>query len=275
MRYCYFFILASIPLFVYAQEIPQPNWAELQKTKPWEHTELYREIPSVTPETSNNIPSDAIVLYNGVDLSSWQKPQFRFPVSMEAFKVMIPQMESSYENSSAEWKSERGVMIVEPGTGSIATQEAFGDIQLHIEWLAPITEGKEGQAYSNSGIFFMGLYEVQVLNSYENPTYANGQAASVYKQHIPLVNASLPAGSWQKYDIVFMSPRFSDKGTLVRPAKVTVFHNGILVQNGVELLGPTCYIGTPYYVPHPEKLPLILQDHGDPMQFRNIWVRAL
>ena len=175
----------------------------------------------------------------------------------------------------APWKIENGELVVVPGTGQIATKKAFGDVQLHIEWLAPSQSGKEGQMYSNSGVFFMGIYEVQVLNSYENPTYNNGQAGSVYKQHIPLVNASKPVDTWQEYDIIFMAPKFSSKGTLVSPAKVTVLHNGVLVQNNVELMGPTCYIGTSYYIAHPEKLPLLLQDHGDPMRFRNIWVREL
>ncbi|MEQ8240259.1 MAG: DUF1080 domain-containing protein [Cyclobacteriaceae bacterium] len=275
MKQILFTLLFSLTILVFGQEIPKPDWDELQKTKPWEQTELNKEIPIVTPGELNKPPSDAVILYNGSALSNWQKPQFDFPVSMEGFKVMIPQMKSTYKNPPVSWKSDKGVMTVEPGAGAIATKKAFGDIQLHIEWFAPIVEGKSGQGYSNSGIFLMGLYEVQILNSYENPTYANGQAASVYKQHIPLVNASLAPGFWQEYDIIFMAPRFSEKGTLVRPAKVTVLHNGVLVQNGVELLGPTCYIGTPYYVAHPEKLPLILQDHGDPMQFRNIWVREL
>jgi len=275
MKYTLSPLLFSLTIFAFGQEIPQPDWDELQKTKPWEQTELHKEIPIVTPGELNKPPSDAVILYNGSSLSNWQRPQFDFPVSMDGFKVMIPQMKSSYKNPPVLWRSSDNVMTVAPGAGAIATKKAFGDIQLHVEWFAPVAKGKSGQGYSNSGIFLMGLYEVQILNSYENPTYANGQAASIYKQHIPLVNASLAAGHWQEYDIIFMSPRFSEKGSLIRPAKITVLHNGILVQNGVELLGPTCYIGTPYYVAHPEKLPLILQDHGDPMQFRNIWVREL
>lgn len=258
-----------------SQEIPQPDWDELEKTKPWAQTELYKEVPKVTPGVQGGAPSDAVVLFDGTDLSKWQKAQFNSPVAMDGFKVMIPQLDPNFTSGQAEWKLEAGEMVVAPGKGGISTKQAFGDIQLHLEWLAPAAEDKEGQQYSNSGVFFMSVYEVQVLNSYENPTYSNGQASSVYKQHIPLVNASKPVDNWQTYDIIFMAPKFSDRGTLLSPAKVTVLHNGVLVQNGVELLGPTCYIGTPYYVPHASKLPLMLQDHGDPMRFRNIWVREL
>lgn len=271
----YWIIGALLPFLAKAQDIPQPNWAELQKTKPWEQTELYKEVPVVTPGKANAAPSDAIVLFDGKDLSAWQTAQFGAPVSMDGFKPMIPQLDPAFTGQPCPWKLEKGEMVVVPGTGGIQTKQAFGDIQLHLEWLAPTAEGKSGQGYSNSGVFLMGLYEVQILNGYNNPTYNNGQVGSVYKQHIPLANASLPTDAWQTYDIIFMAPKFSEKGTLVSPAKVTVFHNGVLVQNGVELLGPTCFIGTPYYIAHPGKLPLGLQDHGDPMRFRNIWVREL
>ena len=239
-----------------------------------EATELYVDLEKVTPGEGTAAPSDAIVLFNGNDLSMWQSQVFGLGGSMTEMKDVIPTLKVA-EGEAAPWNVENGKMIVKPGSGGIETRQGFGDVQLHIEWMAPPAEGKSGQGYSNSGVFFMGMYEVQVLNSYENPTYQNGQAASVYKQHIPLVNASKPVGEWQEYDIIFMAPKFSDKGTLVSPAKVTVFHNGVLVQNNVELLGPTCYIGTPYYVAHEAKLPLALQDHGDPMQFRNIWIREL
>lgn len=219
-----------------------------------EATEIYVDLEKVTPGEGWQPPSDAIVLFDGTSLDKWV---------------------SATDESAAPWKLENGVVTVEPGSGFIKTKEAFADVQLHVEWLSPVDEGKEGQLYSNSGVFFMGKYEVQVLNSYGNPTYNNGQAASVYKQHIPLVNASKPPGTWQVYDIIFMAPKFSDKGTLVSPARITVFHNGVLVQNNVELLGPTLYIGAPHYESHEAKLPLHLQDHGDPVQFRNIWIREL
>ncbi len=240
-----------------------------------EATELYVELQKVTPGNGAGAPSDAIILFDGNDLSQWQSQKRGLGASMVDMKDVIPLLRAEADGEDAPWFVENGEIVVNPGTGYIETRQGFGDVQLHIEWLAPPAEGKSGQLYSNSGVFFMGMYEVQVLNSYENPTYNNGQASSVYKQHIPLVNASKPVGEWQTYDIIFMSPKFSDKGTLVSPARVTVFHNGVLVQNNVELLGPTCYIGTPYYVAHEPKLPIALQDHGDPMRFRNIWLREL
>ncbi len=217
-------------------------------------TEIYKNLDRVTPGEGTGAPSDAIVLFDGKDLSKWQKADGSGP---------------------AEWTVNGGEVTVKAGTGNIATKQAFGDVQLHVEWMSPKAEGKSGQGYNNSGIFLMGLYEVQVLNSYDSETYQNGQAGSVYKQYPPLVNASLPPGTWQKYDIIFTAPRFSEKGTVIRPATLTVFHNGVLVQNASPLLGPTEYIGLPQYKPHAAKLPLQLQDHSDPVRFRNIWVREL
>ncbi len=255
--------------------IPEVNWDELNKTKPWLATELYKEVSHVKTNSTSKIPSDAMSLFNGKDQSKWQKPQSPIVTGMKQFDPLIRTLKPNYNGEPSEWIVENGQLIVNPGKGHIASKRAFGDIQLHLEWLSPKAKGKEGQKYSNSGVFFMGIYEVQILNSFQNKTYANGQAGAIYKQHIPLVNASLPPDNWQTYDIIFMAPKFSDKGTLVSPAKLTVLHNGILIQNNVELLGPTCYIGTPYYVAHPSKLPLVLQDHGDPVRFRNIWVREL
>ena len=240
-----------------------------------EATEAYVELEKVTPGENNAPPSDAIVLFDGTNLDEWQAIKQGLGASMKSMAPVIPTLSADGDGEPAPWNIENGELVVEPGTGYIETRRGFADVQLHIEWKAPKVEGKTGQAYSNSGVFFMGMYEVQILNSYENPTYNNGQASSVYKQHIPLVNASKPVETWQEYDIIFMAPKFTDKGTLVSPAKVTVFHNGVLVQNGVELLGPTCYIGTSYYVAHEDKLPISLQDHGDRMRFRNIWIREL
>ena len=240
-----------------------------------EATELYVELKNVTPGEHSAPPSDAIVLFDGTDLDEWQSRKQGLGPSMKSMASVIPTLSANGDGEPALWNVVNGEMVVEPGTGYIETRQGFGDVQLHIEWLAPSAEGKQGQLYSNSGVFFMGMYEVQVLNSYENPTYQNGQASSVYKQHIPLVNASKPVDTWQEYDIIFMAPKFSDNGTLVSPARVTVFHNRVLVQNNVELLGPTTYIGSSYYVAHAAKLPLALQDHGDPMRFRNIWIREL
>jgi hypothetical protein len=245
-----------------------------QKYHP-EATELYSEVAKVTPGENGSAPSDAIVLFDGSNLDAFQTPQGPVVTGMHEFKDLIPKLKSEHKGDAAPWKMEKGELVVVPGKGHIATKKAFGDIQLHVEWLAPSQEGKSSQQYSNSGVLFMGMYEVQILNSYDNKTYSNGQATAVYKQHIPLVNASKPTDTWQAYDIIFMAPKFSEKGTMVSPARVTVFHNGVLTQNNVELLGPTCYIGTPYYIAHPEKLPFILQDHGDPIRFKNIWVREL
>jgi len=168
-----------------------------------------------------------------------------------------------------------GSMTVQKGTGNIKTKQGFGSCQLHIEWRTPSAIEGEGQGRGNSGIFLMGLYELQVLDSYNNKTYSNGQAGSIYKQHIPLVNACLKPGEWQEYDIIFTAPQFKEDGSLSSPAKFTVIQNGVLVQNNVELKGPTTYIGQPTYVAYPGKLPLSLQDHGNPTSFRNIWIREL
>jgi hypothetical protein len=241
-----------------------------------ESTELYVELEQVSPGlTPEQPPSDAIVLFDGTDLTAWQVMQLRIAGDMPGMVESIGDYEAGRATVPAQWEVAGGVMTVAPGTGAIETKRAFGDVQLHLEWNAPVDEGKSGQGYSNSGVFFMGLYEVQILNSYENDTYNNGQASSVYKQHIPLVNASRAPGQWQSYDIIFMVPRFSEKGSLISPARITVLHNGVLVQNNVELLGPTTFIGASHYTPHPEKMPLALQDHGDLVQFRNIWIREL
>ncbi|MEM9324595.1 MAG: DUF1080 domain-containing protein [Bacteroidota bacterium] len=250
MRYL---LLITVCVLAQAASCQEENKA------PWAVTEVHREVPKVTPSVDHSAPSDAIVLFDGSSTDEWQK---------------APNKDVQGSESIA-WNIEGEDLVVNPRTGSIVTKKSFGDVQLHIEWNAPVADGKSGQGYSNSGVFFMGKYEVQVLNSYDSETYANGQASSVYKQHIPMVNASRPPGTWQSYDIVFMAPRFSEKGTLVSPARVTVFHNGILTQNNVELLGPTQFIGVPSYEAHEQKLPLSLQDHGDPVRFRNIWIREL
>ena len=261
-----------------AQNIPEVDWTELQKTKPWEATQYYEPVPPViTPNQDDLPPSDAIVLFDGNNLDAWKAPIFGYGVNMEQISAMAKAMyELDYDGrKAAPWEVKSGQMIVVPGSGSLETSERFGDVQLHMEWLAPVDPGKESQQYSNSGVFFMGLYEVQILNNYENSTYVNGQVGSIYKQHPPLINASRPPGEWQEYDIVFTAPRFDKDGSLRSPAYITVLHNGVLTQNHVELIGPTCYIGQPHYTPHPEKLPISLQDHGNKVRFRNIWIRNL
>jgi len=163
---------------------------------------------------------------------------------------------------------------VVPKTGYIFTKQAFGDCQLHVEFMEPSPAKGEGQDRGNSGVFLMGLYEIQVLDSYQNKTYADGQAAAVYGQYPPLVNASRPPGRWQSYDIVFHAPRFGGDGKLARAARVTLFHNGLLVQDNVEILGSTA-TEEPLYEKQSDKLPLALQDHNHPVRYRNIWVREL
>lgn len=223
---------------------------------PPEATEFYEpEVKVVTPGKENHQPpADAIVLFDGNNLDAWV---------------------SERDGSGAPWKVENGIVTVEPKTGGIKTKETFGDVQLHIEWRSPSEVKGTGQGRGNSGLFLMGKYELQILDSYENSTYTNGQAASIYKQHPPLANAMRPPGEWNTYEVIFTAPRFNKDGMLINPAKITVIHNGILVQNNVKLKGPTEYIGIPNYVAHPDELPIHLQDHGDLVSFRNIWVRKL
>lgn len=219
-------------------------------------TEVWEPVPKViTPVAGNKPPSDAIVLFNGKDLSQWQTEK---------------------DGSAAKWKvDEDGAMTVAKGTGNVQTKNGFGSCQLHIEWRTPAKVEGDGQGRGNSGIFLMGRYELQVLDSYNNTTYSNGQAGSIYKQHIPLVNASLKPGEWQEYDVIFTAPKFNADSAVVSPARITVLHNGVLVQNNVEIRGSTEYIGQPSYKAHADKMPLALQDHGNPTSFRNIWVREL
>ena len=224
-----------------------------EKMKP-EETEVWEpEPPIVTAPSYGTAPSDAIVLFDGTDLSAW----------------------TNSEGGEAGWKVADGAATVVARSGPIKSRQAFGDVQLHIEWRTPATVVGDGQGRGNSGIFLMEKYELQVLDSYQNRTYSNGQAGSIYKQHIPLVNASRPPGVWQTYDVVFEAPRFKADGSVEKKAYMTVFHNGVLIHNRVELQGPTVYVGKPAYQAHPSKLPIMLQDHGNPTSFRNIWVREL
>jgi Domain of Unknown Function (DUF1080) len=218
-------------------------------------TEVWEPIPKIVePGKSKDLPpSDAISLLNGRDLSGWL----------------------GENNQPARWKWEDNAMTVVPGSGTIHSERKFGNCQLHIEWRSPQMVKGEGQGRGNSGIFFMGQYELQVLDSYNNRTYSNGQAGSIYKQHIPLVNASKQPGEWQTYDVIFTAPRFNTDGSLIAPARITVFHNGVLIQHNVEIKGPTAYIGKPPYAKHAEKESLSLQDHGDLVSYRNIWIREL
>jgi len=216
-------------------------------------TEAWEPVPEkVTPGERNAPPSDAIILFDGKDLNEW----------------------ISENDGAAEWIVADGAMTVKSGTGEIKTKQKFGDFQLHIEWRTPAKVKGEGQGRGNSGIFMMEKYELQVLDSYESRTYSNGQAGSVYKQSIPLVNACKGPGEWQTYDVIFMAPVFTEKGHIKAPAKITALHNGVLIQNNFELKGPTIFDQIPLYEAH-GKGSLLLQDHGNPVSYRNIWVREL
>ncbi|HMF88912.1 MAG TPA: DUF1080 domain-containing protein, partial [Gemmatimonadaceae bacterium] len=175
----------------------------------------------------------------------------------------------------ARWTIRDGYVEVVPGSGDITTKEGFGDAQLHIEWATPAVVKGEGQDRGNSGVFLMEQYEIQVLDSYDNKTYFHGQAGSVYKQHAPLVNASRKPGEWQTYDIVFHAPRFDEQGKVIDRARVTVLHNGVLIQNNAEIYGITYNDRPALYIAHDMSRPIRLQDHGNPMRFRNIWIRRL
>jgi hypothetical protein len=208
----------------------------------------------VTPGSGTKAPSDAIVLFNGTNLSEF--------VSLA-------------DSSAAAWTINRdSSMTVAAGKGNIRTRRSFGDCQLHVEFRAPIVVKGEGQGRGNSGIFLQQRYEVQVLDCYQNTTYSNGQTASIYKQSIPLANACKKPGEWQTYDIIYTAPRFNKDSVLVAAGHVTVLHNGVLVQNHTEIKGTTEYIGLPKNIAH-GKAPIELQDHGDLVSYRNIWIREL
>lgn len=207
-----------------------------------------------TAEKPGKAPSDAVVLFDGGDLSNW----------------------SAMDGQPSKWKTNEGAMECVPGSGYIRTLRSFGECQLHVEFATPTPPKGSSQGRGNSGVFFgMGRYEVQVLDSYQNKTYSDGSCGSIYNQYAPLVNASKKPGEWQTYDIVWTPPKFAADGSLESPARATVFHNGVLIQNNVKLIGETGWLTRAPYKAHPEKLPLALQDHGNPVRYRNIWVREL
>jgi hypothetical protein len=216
------------------------------QVKPYESGIQWAEPRQVIPGEGTQPPSDAVVLFDGKTMDAW--------------------------NGGDKWKIEDGAAT---SSSVVSTKQAFGDCQLHLEFASPRVVRGSGQGRGNNGIGLMGgQYEVQVLDSWNNKTYHDGQCAAIYKQHPPLVNASRKPGEWQTYDIIFEAPRFKD-GKLARPAHATVLHNGVLVQNHFELQGDTPYDRAPRYSPHPEKMPLVLLHHGDPVRFRNIWVREI
>ncbi|MCC7087094.1 MAG: DUF1080 domain-containing protein [Pirellulales bacterium] len=214
----------------------------------WVSNKIWPEPKIVDPGPPGGPPSDAIVLLDGKNMSAW--------------------------NHAENWLVQDGSVTI-GGSHSIETKQSFGDCQLHVEFATPREVKGEGQGRGNSGIYLLGRYEVQVLDSYDSKTYFDGQCAAIYKQYPPLVNACRKPGEWQTYDIVFESPRFDGAGNLTRPAYVTVLQNGVLVQNHTELEGSTFWEAPPHYTPHPERAPLQLQNHGNPVKFRNIWIREL
>lgn len=232
---------------------------EYTKPEPTEPkaTEYYEpKVPVVSPAIGGKVPSDAIVLFDGSSLDGWVHTE---------------------DSSAAKWHLNKdGSMTVADKTGNIRTKEDFGDIQLHIEWKSPLPVQLHDQNRGNSGVFLNGIYEIQVLDNNDNDTYVNGQVGSIYKQGPPLAMASVPTGEWNVYDIIYHAPEFNDDGGKTTSARVTVLHNGILIQDNTEIKGTTPYIGWPKNPVH-GKGPLMLQDHGDDsrVSYRNIWVREL
>lgn len=234
-----------------------PHSSGAQNPQRWPVHSMDRPQPPVVDPGRGALPvpppRDAIVLFDGRDLSKWKHA----------------------DGSNAKWIVRDGYFEVSPGSGDLSTRDGFGDVQLHVEWASPSPPRGEGQNRGNSGVYLMDTYEVQVLDSYQNRTYPDGQAASLYGQFPPLVNASRPPGEWQSYDIVFRAPRFGPNGVVERPATITVLHNGVLVQEHVTLTGPTAHQARPPYAAHADRLPIKLQDHAHPVRFRNIWLREL
>ncbi len=244
------------------KQVPMSNviihkeYSGAEPTEP-EGTEFYEpKVPVVKPSINGSAPSDAIVLFDGTSLDAWMHTQ---------------------DSTAVKWNlNDDGSMTVKDKTGNIQTKQNFGDVQLHLEWSSPAEVQRDGQNRANSGVFLNGLYEVQILDNNDNPTYVNGQVGSIYKQHTPLAMASVPSGEWNTYDIIYRSPEFNNAGEKIKSGTITVLHNGILIQDDAELKGTTPYIGWPKNPAH-GKGPLMLQDHQDNsrVSYRNIWIREL
>jgi hypothetical protein len=243
-----------LSLAVSAQAPNASRAAELQK---WGVHDTTRPMPPVVDPGPAGppaaVPADAVVLFDGKDLSGW----------------------TTAKGAPVKWLVKDGYMEAVKGAGSIQTVRGFGDCQLHVEWATPAPAVGSGQDRGNSGVFLMNTYEVQVLDSYQSNTYADGMAAALYGHYPPLVNVSRRPGEWQTYDIVFRAPRFDQNGAVTSPARFTVFHNGVLVHDAQELTGPTVHKARPPYKAHADRLPIGLQDHSHPVRFRNIWIREL
>ena len=244
-------VIAAISLSnAYAQVATKPT---APKGDP-KLTEFWTPVPEViTPGNGSAAPSDAIILFDGKTLDAF----------------------TTEKGQPAGWEVKDGIATIKPASGSIITKQEFADCQLHIEWRAPAEVKGESQGRGNSGLKFQKLYELQIMDSYNNPTYTNGQCASIYKQTRPLVNASRKPGEWQTYDVIYNAPRFNEDGTIKTPGYMTVLHNGVLVQNHTEIKGTTEYIGEAKYHKHPFKQPLLIQEHGNPVSYRNIWIREI
>ncbi len=254
MRYAILIALFGIVTACASQDLGYTDTPMLPGLPYHVHDPARPHPPLVTPASQpGGAPSDAIALFDGKDLSKWT---------------------SVTSGKPATWKVENGYFEVSPRAGDIATKEKFGDVQLHVEWATPAEVRGSSQGRGNSGIFLQGRYEVQVLDSYQNPTYADGQAGAIYGQWPPLSNAARKPGEWQTYDIVFEAPKFQG-ATLTKPAYLTVFLNGVLLHNRKEVMGPTVHRALAKYVPQPEEDSLVLQDHGNPVRYRNIWIRRL
>ena len=222
--------------------------ADFTVAQEWKSGVEWQEPPLVTPGATNDgAPSDAIVLFDGTNLDQWE--------------------------GGENWQIADGIAI--PQKSQIVSRQHFGDMQLHLEWSSPTEIRGEGQGRGNSGVYLMGLYEVQILDSFENTTYFDGQAGSIYKQTPPFANVMRKPGEWNYYDIVFTVPKFKGNGDCDQPGHVTLIQNGVLMLNHFELMGPTSFIDAPHYKPHAETGPISLQFHGDPVRFRNIWVREI
>jgi Domain of Unknown Function (DUF1080) len=241
--------LSVAPLFVtpLCAQSKLSDWPQHSEERPKPRVVQPGAVYTIAP------PADAVVLFDGSSLDKWTSG-----------------------GAPAKWRLDNGVFVAVPSTGTLSTRDSFGDVQLHIEWASPNPPVGKGQDRGNSGVFFAdGRYEVQVLDSRDNATYADGQAGALYGQFPPLVNATRAPGEWQVYDIVYHRPRFKADGTLTSAARLTVFHNGVLIQDNMELVGPTANKSRPPYTAHPDRLPITLQDHGHPVRFRNVWLREL
>ncbi|MDR3618387.1 MAG: DUF1080 domain-containing protein [Paludisphaera borealis] len=242
---------ARRPGFKDTPMLPGGRWHVHDSDRPW--PEVVTPGAAGTQDQPGKAPSDAVVLFDGKDLSKWR----------------------SENGADAGWDVKDGAVVSKRGAGTLVSRDEFGDSQIHVEFATPDPPHGSDQGRGNSGVLIFGRYEIQVLDSFDNPTYADGGASAVYGQHPPLVNASRKPGQWQTYDILFTAPRFKTDGSVETPAHVTVLHNGVAVHNHATIYGPMAYRNLASYQAHGPKGPLVLQDHGDPVRFRNIWVRPL